>query len=338
MKAVFLVKNGAANDAFEIREAEKPKAGAEEVLIKVEGFGLNFADVMARLGLYKDCPPLPAILGYDIVGRVEETGENVTNLKVGDRVTAMTRFGGYAEYAITDARAAAKIPEQMDVSVAGALTTQYCTAYYCAEEMVRLHEGDRVLVHSAAGGVGTALVQLAKRKKCIIYGTVGSDEKVSFLKEQGVDFPINYRKHDFAKEIKKISNGERLDVVFDAVGGDYVKKGFKLLGAGGRLVLYGAAQMAGKNILGKIKVGLGFGLYHPAPLMMKSKSILGVYLLQIGDYRPAMLKRCLENVVQLTEAGELSPGIGKKFPFEKVGEAHAHLESRQSIGKIVVTI
>ena len=180
MKAIFLIKNGLAEKAFEIRETSIPNPNSGQVLIKVEAFGLNFADVMARNGMYKDAPPMPCVLGYDVAGKIEKIGEGVTHLKIGDRVTAMTRFGGYAEFAITDARATAIIPETIDAASATALTTQYCTAYFAAAEMVNLHPGDKVLIHSGAGGVGTALIQFAKYKQCEIFSTAGSEEKIKY--------------------------------------------------------------------------------------------------------------------------------------------------------------
>ena len=166
MKAAVLVKNGAASTAFEMQEVPKPIAKPGEVLIKVAAFGLNFADVMARKGLYKEAPPLPCILGYDVAGIIDAVGEGVLTLKIGDRVTAMTRFGGYAEYAVTNARAVAIIPDYLPLTTATALATQYCTAVYAAAELVNLYPGDKVLVQSGAGGVGSALIQYAQYKQC----------------------------------------------------------------------------------------------------------------------------------------------------------------------------
>ena len=220
MKAIYLIKHGNADEAFEVRDISKPAPKTGEVLVKVEGFGLNFADVMARKGLYQDAPPLPSVLGYDICGRVEKTGDGVKNVTVGERVTAMTRFGGYAEYAVTDARATAKIPDNSSVTEATALTTQYCTAYYCAAVMVNLFEGDRVLIHSAAGGVGMALLQYALYRKCEVFATTGSEGKVAWLKKMGAHHVINTGKMEFDDFITKATNGEGVDVIFDAVGAD----------------------------------------------------------------------------------------------------------------------
>jgi len=337
MKAIALIKTGNAATAFEVREIAKPQPQKGEVLIKVDTFGLNFADVMARKGMYKDAPPLPAILGYDVAGIVDAIGENVSTLKIGDRVTAMTRFGGYAEYAVTNASAVAVIPDNIDNATATALTTQYCTAYYAAAEMVNLHEGDKVLIQAGAGGVGTALIQYAKYKKCEIFATAGSDTKLNYLTSLGVHHPINYATQDFEIEIKNlIGEGKGVDVIFDAVGGKSVKKGFRLLAPGGRIVCYGAADLTNKNLFGKLKAVLDFGLYHPLMLIALSKAIIGINMLHIADDKPSVLNRCLEEVVQLTSQGVFTPTLSKVFNAVDIAAAHEYLEKRKSIGKVVM--
>lgn len=336
MKAVVLIKNGSAFKAFEIREIPKPSVMQGEVLIKVAAFGLNFADVMARNGMYKEAPPLPAVLGYDVAGTIEEIGDGVQNLKKGDRVTAMTRFGGYAAYAVTNASAVAIIPDQLDAATATALTTQYCTAFYAASEMVNLHNGNKVLIQSGAGGVGTALIQFAKYKQCEIFATAGSGDKINYLKQLGAHHPINYNTENFETVIKKITGQKGVNVIFDAVGGKSVKKGMRLLAPGGRLVCYGAAALSNKNIFGKIKTALQFGFYHPAMLMMPSKSIIGINMLAIADSQPAVIERCLSAVMKLYEAGIFAPEIAKVFNANEIAEAHDFLEKRKSIGKVVV--
>lgn len=336
MKAIFLVKNGLASSAFEFREIPIPIPQPEQVLIKVEAFGLNFADIMARNGMYKEAPPLPCVLGYDVAGTVASVGVAVSNVKKGDRVTAMTRFGGYAEYALTDSRATAVIADNIESTTATAMTTQFCTAYFAAAEMVNLHPGDKVLIQSGAGGVGTALIQFAKYKQCEIFSTAGSIEKLEHLKLAGVHHAINYITQDFEKEIQQITGGKGVDVIFDAVGGKSVKKGFRSLAAGGRIVCYGAADMNNKNILGKIKAALAFGIYHPVMLMMPSKGMIGINMLRVADQHPETLQRCLAAVVQLTEQGIFKPEIGKVFPASEIAAAHNYLESRKSTGKVAI--
>lgn len=337
MKAAVLVKNGKAAHAFEIRTLPKPQPGPDEVLIKVSAFGLNFADVMARNGMYKEAPPLPAVLGYDVAGTVEAVGIDVSNVAIGDRVTALTRFGGYAEFAITKHTAVAVLPPGTDDNIATALATQYITAYYAAAEVVNLYKGDKVLIHAGAGGVGTALIQFAKHRGCEIFSTAGSDEKLQYLATLGVQHPINYNKENFEQKIKSLTDNKGVDVIFDAVGGASVKKGFRLLAAGGRLICYGAAGMNDKNILGKINAVLGFGFYHPLQLMMPSKGLIGINMLKIADEKPAVIQRCLQAVVQLYQQGVFIPAAGKAFPVAEIAAAHDYLEKRKSIGKVVVT-
>ena len=336
MKAAVLVKEGSPQEAFEVQDLPTPSIGQDEVLIQVEGFGLNFADVMARLGIYPDRPPLPAVIGYDVVGYVIEVGEKATSIEVGDRVTALTRFGGYAEFAKANHLAVSKISKDLPLGAGLALATQYCTAYFSALDVTNIHEGDQVLVHAAAGGVGTALVQLAKMRKCTVFGTA-SPHKLQHCRDIGVDYPIDYRNTDFAVEVRSILNNRGLDVIFDPVGGKTTRKGIQLLGSGGRMVVFGASSMTGaKNIVSKLGVAAGFGVYHPVYLMSNSKSILGVNMLRIGDDRPLTFKRVLDAVVRLASDGSIRPVYGKEYSFDELGKAHDDLESRRSIGKLAV--
>lgn len=338
MKAIVLKKHGKPERAFEIKEQKIPEPRPGMVVIKVEASGLNFADVLARNGLYKDAPKPPSVLGYEVVGHVHSIGEGVGGFNEGDRVLAFTRFGGYAEYALTDARAIAKIPEKLDAAKAAALGTQYGTAYYGAYELVNLFEGDHVLIHAAAGGVGTALVQLAKAKGCIIYGTAGSDEKLEYLKSIGVHYPINYKKQDFYEEIRKMRGKQGLDVIFDSIGGTVFRKSMRLLSFGGKIVVYGAAGRMGRSwgLLSNLKLVWDYGFVIPVFLLMTSRSIIGLNMLRIADYKPKAMQRCLENLVKLLEEGKINPQVGGVFKAKDIAKAHELLESRKSTGKIVV--
>lgn len=337
MNAAYLIKYGNAENAFKIRKADKPQQNPNQVLIKVEAFGLNFADVMARLGLYKAAPPLPAILGYDVVGEIEAIGTNVNHVKLGDRVIALTKFGGYAEFALADKEVVYKIPNSFSVGVAVALATQYSTAYFLSHHMANLQQNDTVLIHAAAGGVGTALVQMALHKKCIVFGTCGSDEKVAYLKKNGVHYPINYRKNDFEDVVRKVIEKKGLDAVFDPVGGKSVKKDFRLLGAGGRVFSFGVSSMnQTKTIFGKLRVLWQFGFYHPLQFLSGSKGIVGINMLKVGEENPEKMAKVMQEVIRLTEEGILNPHVGGEYQVEQLAEAHAFLESRKSMGKIVI--
>lgn len=338
MKAYVLVKNGAADQAFELQDVPEPKLKPGHVLVQSEGFGINFADVMARNGLYREAPPLPSIIGYEIVGRVKELGDSTDPALLGKRVVAMCRFGGYAERVCADQRAVAEIPEDMPLGQAASLAVNYNTAHWCFHKCLNLEKGDRVLVHSGAGGVGLALVEMARCAGCEIFATAGNEDKLALLKENGVQHPINYRKHDYEAEVKRILGKDRLTATFNALGGASFKKDMRLIGSGGSVVMYGGASRAGK---GGPFATLGFvwsmGLIVPIFLMMRSKSLIGVNMLKLGDHKPQAMKRCLQEVIERYRQGELDPHPGTLFKAEQIAEAHALLESRNSVGKIALS-
>jgi NADPH:quinone reductase-like Zn-dependent oxidoreductase len=336
VKAIFLVRKGEPEKAFEFREVPKPDVDDSSVLIKVEGSGLNFADIVAREGMYRDAPPMPCVIGYDVVGTIEKAGSKVKDLSEGDRVAALTRFGGYAEYAVTDERAAVKIPASLNVAEASALTTQYCTAYYCAALAANLHEGETVIVHTASGGVGMALMQYALYKKCEVIATTSSSSKKGFLKDRGAADVINISEENFFQSVYAVAP-QGVDVIFDALGGKYIKQGIRLLNAGGRMICYGASQMTGTNLLNRIKTALQFGIYHPAQFMMPSKSLIGVNMLCIADKKPDILQHCLQQVMNLYKEGIFKPHTGKIFSASEIAVAHRYLQSRNAIGKVALT-
>ena len=336
MKGIYLVKQGAVDEAFEVRKIESKPLEPHQVRIKVQAFGLNYADVLARKGLYGGAPPLPSVLGYECVGYIKEVGQAVTHLNEGDRVLAFTRFGAYAEETVTDNLGVVKIDEDTPVGDAVALGTQYCTAYYAAYECMSLYEGDTVLIHSAAGGVGTALTQLCKAKGCTVIGTIGSDWKAELATKNGVDHIINYQEKDFEEEVLKITGKTRVKAIFDAVGGKSFKKGMKILSYGGSNVVYGTASRSKGGFFATMNLLFGFGFFTPVKLLMKSQSIVGINMLTIADHKPEIINLCLQKVYELYQDGILKPFIETTFKANEIGSAHALLESRNSRGKIVV--
>lgn len=336
MKGIYLVKTGSVENAFEVRETEKPTLKPNEVLVKVEAFGLNYADVLARKGIYPDAPPLPAILGYDSVGRIEAIGDDVTSIEVGKRVLAFTKFGSYAEYVVTEDLAVAEIPEDMDSGAVVALGTQYTTAYYGAYEMVNLHEKDKVLILSAAGGVGTALIQMAKANGCTVIAGIGSNTKKKYVEDLGADYVIDYGSQPIDRALEKVLGKERVDVIFDPIGGSTFKKALSKLNYGGKIVNYGAASRSGKGLISILKLLFGFGFYTPIKFLMKSQSLIGLNMLRVADHRKHVLAQCLKNVIQLYADGVLQPHVGGRYKANEIATAHAFLESRKSKGKIVV--
>lgn len=338
MKAVFLTKFGSPEEAFEIRETDKPSPKPSQVQIEVEAFGLNFADVLARTGLYPATPDRPCILGYEVVGKIVDQGPEVPQEMIGKRVVALTRFGGYAEYACTDYRAVGEIAEDYPADKALALGTQYTTAHVAAVESLNLYPGDRVLVHAAAGGVGIALCQIALSKGCEVFATAGSQEKLHFLKQMGVQHPINYRETEYADEVKKVLKGERIDVAFNSLAGKSVKKDMKLLAPGGKFVIYGAASRVGKRggKLAGIRLLLQTGFVSPLFLIMQSKTIIGINILKLGDQKPQVLANSMAEVIRMAAQKEVDPQVFSAVQINDINSSHKNLEDRKTIGKLAV--
>ncbi len=336
MQAWTLTSHGDPHKGFVLREHPDPAPARHQALLRVEGFGLNFADVMAARGLYRDAPPVPSILGYEVVGRVEGGGSLMPKDLIGKRVVAMTRFGGYAEMAVTDHRAMAVIPDDMPLGEAAALATQGCTAWYMARVICPLMKGQRVLVHSAAGGVGQLLVQLALHDGCEVFGVAGGKRKMDHLKAMGVQHPIDRHTGDPANKLRELLGDHRLDVSFNAVGGSTFKKDMGLLGSGGRIVLYGGAERGSSGMFGTLRFVWRMGLVVPIFLMMRSKSILGVNMLRISEHKPEVVAECLRAVVEAHGAGILRPHVHEEYHADRLASAHEDLASGRTIGKLVV--
>lgn len=337
MKKWVLKKFGAARDSFKMVESDDPVPGPGEVLIKVSHSGINFADIVARNGLYDEAPKPPCVIGYDVSGEVAALGDGVTDLVVGSRVLALTRFGGYASHVVVPRTSVTAIPANISQEHAPALATQACTAWHCSRELVQLHAGDVVLVQAAAGGVGSMIVQMAKQRGCFVYGTA-STAKQSFLTELGVDRPIDYTRENF-KEVILSGPHKHVDVVFDNLGGKGFKQGMATLGPCGKMVCYGATEQikASKNKLYLLPLALGFGLFSPIPLLMQSKSILMVNMLVLADNKPQLFQSYLKSVAEMAEKGTIKPLISKVFPAGQLAEAHIFVESRQSTGKVILS-
>jgi NADPH2:quinone reductase len=336
-EAIFLIKKGVAEQAFERRTFELPKLEPNELLVESEAFGLNYADVMARNGLYREAPPMPCVIGYELVGKVIEVGPNVDKSLIGKRVLAFCRFGGYGKHVITKEYGIVPIEDHPAETVM-ALCTQAVTAYYMSDILSPVQKGDKVLIHAAGGGVGTMLIQLAKRRGAYVIAKIGNASKTQLVKDLGADFIVNYNESDYQKTIFSHLKGDRIDVSYNPVAGSTFKKDLALIGSSGRLFIFGASELvAGKyGIFSTLNFVFKMGFILPIGLMMRSKNILGVNMLKIGDNRPMIIHDCLVAVVDLFNKGELKPQVGAVFPVSKIAEAHSLLESGKSTGKITV--
>lgn len=336
MQAWQLIVHGPPRKALALRTLPDPVPDAGEVCIRSEGFGLNYADTMAVKGLYRDAPPPPCVLGYEVVGRVEQCGEGVPASLIGKRVLAFTRFGGHAQLACTDHRAIAEIPDDLGLGEALAMATQGATAWYMAKLAAPLQAGERVLVHSAAGGVGQLLTQLALRQGCEVFAVAHGAEKTAYLKQLGAQHIIDRGAGDHAAELRTLLGKEGLDVSFNAVGGSTFRKDRALLGSGGRLVLFGGAERSEGGLFGTLRFVWNMGLVVPIFLMMQSKSLIGVNMLRLSERKPLMVASCMRAALTGLQEGWLMPRVHPLFPADQLPAAMELLGSGRSIGKVAV--
>lgn len=339
MKAAFLVQNGVAPSAFQVRETDLPQFNENEVLIKVETFGLNYADVMARKGLYAAAPPLPSILGYEAVGHIFKTGKNVSQFKEGDRVLAFTKFGAYSEYCVAPIEAVVKLPDEIPNDIATALATQYCTAIYAAKRMANIQKSERVLIHAAAGGVGHAFIQLAQHVGCEIIATVGNDDKKDYLKNMGLTHVINYSETSFNEIIKSTFGQKSVDVIFDPIGGKNHKLNRELLAIGGRMIMYGISSFSNKKgtWYDKLQLMFQFGFLSPLHFLIHSNGIIGVNMLHVASEKPNILTELLQDAVEGCINGIYKPQMAFHGKISDLPHAHELLEKRSTIGKLAVS-
>jgi len=338
MQAIWITKHGAPK-VLELRETPDPECGEGEVRVRVRAAGLNFAEVMARQGLYPDAPKTPCIVGYEVAGEVDAIGEGVTDVNVGDRVAAMTRFGGHASVVVAPQAQVFPMPESMSFEEGAALPVNYLTAYHMLFEIKRVRPGEKVLVHMAAGGVGTAALQLCRTVDDLTtYGTC-SAKKHDFARSHGCDHPIDYRSEDYAEVIRRDLGDKKLDLVLDALGGRDWKKGYELLRSTGTLIAFGWANMntGGKRSLLRVLSEMaGLPRYTPIKLMEDNRSIAGVNMGHLW-HEGAMVRRQGLALMALYEEGKIKPHVDKIFSFAEAAAAHDYLESGKNVGKVVLT-
>jgi NADPH:quinone reductase-like Zn-dependent oxidoreductase len=341
MRAVVQTKNGGP-DVLKVEERPDPAVGPGEVRIGVRAAGINFADTMARVGLYPDAPKPPCVLGYEVAGEIESVGEGVTGHKVGDRVFAGTRFGGHAELVTVPADQAFPLPERLSFEQGAALVVNYATAYAAMIVMGSLREGDRVLIHAAAGGVGIAATQIARNARAEIFGTA-SPSKHDAIREQGVFHPIDYRSLDFEAEVMRITGDEGVDLIIDALGPTSFRKDYRLLRPGGRMVMYGLSEATKEGrrnlpatLRGLVKMPLAtMPWWKSLTMMNENKGVFGLNMLKWWDDEGS-LDRALLPLIPDLEAGRLEPVVAEAFPFEKAGDAHQFIAERRNVGKVVL--
>jgi NADPH:quinone reductase-like Zn-dependent oxidoreductase len=341
MKAVVLTGTG-GYDVLRVQERPDPPVGPGEVRIAVKATGINFADTMARVGLYPDAPKPPCVLGYEVAGEIESVGEGVGDHQVGDRVIAGTQFDGQAELVTVPAEQALPLPEALSFEQGAAFPVNYGTAHAALIVMGSLRQGDRVLIHAAAGGVGISATQIARNVGAEIFGTA-SPSKHDAIRAQGVDHPIDYRSLDFEAETMRITGGEGVDLVIDALGPTSFRKDYRLLRPGGRLVMYGLSEgtKGGKRDIPAMLKGLAsmpaatMPWWKSLAMMNENKGVFGLNMLKWWETEGS-LDRLTEPLMADLLAGRIEPVVAEAFPFERAGDAHKFIAERRNVGKVVL--
>ena len=329
-------------EVLQVQERPDPPVGPGEVRIAVRAAGINFADTMARVGLYPDAPKPPCVLGYEVGGEIESVGPGVDSHAPGDRVMAGTRFGGQAELVSVPADQALPFPEEWSFEQAAAVPVNYGTAYAALVTMGALKPGERVLIHAAAGGVGISAVQIARSVGAEIFGTA-SASKHDAIRAQGVQHAIDYRTQDFAEEVRRITGGDGLDVIIDASGPTNFRKDYRLLREGGRMIMFGLSEAStetGRSVP-KLLSSLARMPLATTPwwkslaTMNENKMVGGLNMLAWWD-REGSLDRVIEPLRGLLAEGQIEPVVAEAFSFERAGDAHAFIGDRRNIGKVVL--
>ena len=335
MKKIIYPKIGGV-DSIEIVEGDDPTASEGEVVVRIHRAGINFADLMMRQGLYGSNPDFPFTPGYEASGVVSEIGEGVSGLKEGDRVLAMTGFGGYSEKVSIDASRVFKLPDSVTFDQAAAIPVTYGTAYHMLFHLGRIRPGDTVLVHHAAGGVGTAVAQLCKvAGASLIIGTASSTKR-EFVESIGVKF-VDREKEDFVQVCKDLTGGQGVHHSIDPVGGKNLLRSYKATRKGGKVYFFGASSAVkgdSRSWITALKMWFTTPKLDPIKMMSSNKALFGVHMGLLDD--PSIFKGHLEALSKLLEGGDIDPIIDSVWAFERVADAQMHMHERKNRGKILL--
>lgn len=338
MREIVITRYGGP-EVMEERERATPEPGPGEVRIRVKAAGVNFADILARMGLYPDAPPPPMVVGYEVSGYVDAVGPGPTRHEIGRRVLAVSRFGGYADHVIVPADFVWPVPANLSHNEAAAIPIAYLTAVLALSRMAGLKAGETILIHSAGGGVGIAAAQLARLRRSIVIGTA-SPAKHGALRAMGLDHVLDSGSGDLETEVARLTNGRGVDVVLDARGGEQLAQSYRMLARLGRLVVYGSQALVVGRVRDEERVQSFLQqrpLFDPLDLMNANKGVFGLNLAHLwGERRFAAAS--MEALLTDFAAGRLKAVVAKAFPLARAGEAHAFLQDRGNIGKVVLTV
>jgi synaptic vesicle membrane protein VAT-1 len=337
MKQIYITGHGGP-EKLQVRESPDPQPRDNELRIRVKASGINFADILARQGLYPDAPKVPCVVGYEVSGRVDAAGPAARQDWIGRDVFALTRFGGYADTVVVpEVRVFAK-PASLSHEQCAAFPVNYITAWQLLVVMGSLSAGDTVLIHNAGGGVGLAAIDVARHVGATIYGTA-SGSKHAFLKERGLHEAIDYRIQDWSTELARLTGGRGVELILDPLGGSHWKKSYKALRHTGRLGMFGISTASDSGKLAPLKLlgtALGMPFFHPLSLMNQNRAVFGVNIGHLW-HEPGKIRAWVDTLLQGVADGWVRPHVDSTFPFDRSGEAHAYIEARRNIGKVLLT-
>ncbi len=331
MRAVVITKHGPP-EVLQVQERPAPERPlGDQVLVEVKAAGINFADTMARMGLYQDAPKPPCVVGYEVAGTVTAVGPGVEGISPGDRVMAGTRFGGYAEHVLARASDVIPLPDRLSFEQGAAVPVNYATAWAGLVRYGSLQPGERVLLHAAAGGVGISATQIAKRHGAEVWGT-SSPGKHDAIRELGVDHPLDYTRNGWERGLPPF------DVIMDAIGGKSFRTSYELLRPGGRLVCFGASAVTSgekRSVATALRTVVRMPRFSLIKQMSSSKAVIGLNMLRLWDDK-GTLDSWIEPLRELMDDGTIEPVVAEAFPFERAPDAHRMIAERRNVGKVVL--
>lgn len=337
MKAIVLSKTGAPEVLVPI-EVKEPEPAKGEVRVKINYAGINYAEILSRKGLYGWALKRPYILGMEASGTIDKLGSGISNLKVGQKVMVGTKCGTYAEKIIVPKERVVPVLDNYSMEESASFLVNYMTAWVSLIKMAKISPGEKVLVTAAAGGVGTAAVQIASCLGCEVYGMAGSEEKIELIRSFGALSGYNYRDHNCFIDLLGDTGG--VDVVLEMVGGTVFKKSLNVLNPFGRLVVAGFASLDLKkwNPLSWIQTWRDIPRVNIGKLAQKSAAIMSSHLGYLLEEEPEQMEYILSDLKEFVKKHDIKPVIGEVFPFDRASQAHQYIESRQSYGKVLLKI
>ena len=337
MRQIWITRHGPP-EVLALREAAEPSPSPGEVLIAVAAAGVNFADIMARRGVYPDAPKPPCVVGYEVAGKVAAVGTGANQFAVGQNVVALTRFGGYSSHVVVPEGRVFALPAGLDAGHGAALPITYLTAYQLVIAMGRLAKGETVLVHSAGGGVGLSAIELARIVGAEVIG-VASAAKHDFLRHRGVTRLIDSRAGDLAAQVKALTAGRGVDLALDPIGGRSWRESYECLAPLGRLGVFGFAAAANRQgrwlPMLRAAAGVPWLRLTPLALMNANRGMFGVNLGHLWGENE-MLRRWLGDILRWQAEGKINPVVDRSFPLSEAAAAHTYIEARRNTGKILL--